>query len=110
MCLQCSARPVDGRAGVSAAFVKKLHGQSFAVQAADASACHVQVLYYAIGKQLMLQPDAGLTFVRGEGYHPLFPPETGLFIVEVRASTCICYKQDTTSCSLRPSVNGIRSH
>ncbi len=41
------------------------------------------VLYYAIGKQLMLQPPAGLTFVRGEGYHPLFPQDTGLFIVEV---------------------------
>ncbi len=45
------------------------------------------VLYYAIGKQLMLQPPAGLTFVRGEGYHPLFPQETGLFIIEVSAHT-----------------------
>ena len=47
------------------------------------------VLYYAIGKQLMLQPTPGLTFVRGEGYHPLFPQETGLFIIEVSPHTCL---------------------
>ena len=40
-------------------------------------------LYSAVGKQLLLQPDPSLTFVRGEGYHPMLPQEVGLFILQV---------------------------
>ncbi len=38
-----------------------------------------QVMYYIIGKIIVLQPDAELTFVGGEGYHPMLPAGPGLF-------------------------------
>ena len=44
-------------------------------------------LYSAVGKQLLLQPDPGLTFVRGEGFHPMLPQEVGLYILQVRPCT-----------------------
>lgn len=37
------------------------------------------LLYNFIGEILVLQPDAGVGFVRNEGYHPMLPEEAGLF-------------------------------
>lgn len=39
------------------------------------------VMFDFIGKMMVLQPEAGASFVGGEGHHPLLPPTAGLFLV-----------------------------
>ncbi len=41
--------------------------------------CDAQVMYYFMGKMMVLQPDGEHTFVRGEGDHPMLPPGPGLY-------------------------------
>lgn len=41
----------------------------------------MQVLYYFLGKTLVLQPDGDSVFVAGEGYHPMLPTGPGLYNV-----------------------------
>jgi hypothetical protein len=38
-------------------------------------------MFNFVGQVMVLQPDAELTFVGGEGYHPMLPPGPGLFLV-----------------------------
>lgn len=42
-------------------------------------ACWVQVMYYFMGKMLVLQPDQDHTFVKGEPDHPMLPMGPGLY-------------------------------
>ena len=38
-------------------------------------------MFHAVGQVLVLQPDEHLTFVGGEGYHPMLPPGPGLYLL-----------------------------
>ena len=53
--------------------------KTFVDQLAEA-AVQVQVLYYFLGKMLVLQPDADHWFVQpNEAQHPMLPPGAGLY-------------------------------
>jgi hypothetical protein len=41
--------------------------------------CWLQVMYYFLGKMIVLQPDEEHTFVKGEPGHPMLPPGPGLY-------------------------------
>jgi hypothetical protein len=41
--------------------------------------CCAQVMYYFLGKMLVLQPDTQHTFVKGEPDHPMLAPGPGLY-------------------------------
>ena len=62
--------------------ILKRVGTSFREHKCLLSAGDRVALYSAVGKQLLLQPDPSLTFVRGEGFHPMLPQEIGLFIIQ----------------------------
>ena len=64
--------------------ILKRMGSSFREHNCLLSAGDRVALYSAVGKQMLLQPDPSLTFVRGEGFHPMLPQEVGLFIIQVR--------------------------
>lgn len=56
----------------------------------------LQVLYYAIGRSLILQPGEGHWFTAKDPYHPMLPPQAGLYVLQVRPQ---CYALQLTCSS-----------
>jgi hypothetical protein len=40
-----------------------------------------KIMFHVVGKVMVLQPDASLTFVGNDGYHPLLPSSPGLYML-----------------------------
>lgn len=40
-----------------------------------------KIMFHVVGKVMVLQPDAALTFVGNDGYHPLLPNSPGLYVL-----------------------------
>jgi hypothetical protein len=49
----------------------------------------LQVLYYAIGRSLILQPGEGHWFTAKDPYHPMLPPQAGLYVLQVQTQTLL---------------------
>ena len=68
---------------------------------------HLQVLYYAIGRSLILQPGQGHWFSASDPYHPMLPPQAGLYVLQVNTqafvSVCQC------CCHMSGAIRGTRS-
>ena len=57
------------------------------------------MLYYAIGRSLILQPGEGHWFTAKDPYHPMLPPQAGLYVLQVRTQAA-CELQVTCDTEL----------
>lgn len=53
------------------------------------------MLYYAIGRSLILQPGEGHWFTAKDPYHPMLPPQAGLYVLQVRTQVAVSCTCDT---------------